>query len=269
MATASAVGSAFREWRRRRHLSQLELALSADVSSRHLSFIETGRSLPSREMVLHLTERLAVPLRQRNELLLMAGYAPAFSERPIDDPALGAAREAMQRLIAAHEPYPALAVDRHWNVVAANKATAPLSECVALHLRKPPVNVLRNSLHPEGLAPRIRNLRQWRAHLLSRLQRQIDLAPDPTLVSLLEELEGYRVPEDAPVAPEPGASPLVPMQLDIGVGTLSLISTTLVFGTPLDITLSELALEAFFPADPESATLLQQLAKRNAGPDRA
>ena len=269
MATTSAVGSAFREWRRHRHLSQLELALSADVSSRHLSFIETGRSLPSREMVLHLTERLSVPLRQRNELLLMAGYAPAFSERPIDDPALGAAREAMQRLIAAHEPYPALAVDRHWNVVAANKATAPLSDCVALHLRQQPVNVLRNSLHPEGLAPRIRNLRQWRAHLLSRLQRQIDLAPDPALVSLLEERKGYRVPEGAPPAPAPGASPLVPMQLDIGVGTLSLISTTLVFGTPLDITLSELALEAFFPADPESATLLQQLAKRNAGPDRA
>jgi transcriptional regulator with XRE-family HTH domain len=259
MATTSPVGSIFREWRRRRHVSQLDLALSADVSARHLSFVETGRSHPSREMVLHLAERLDIPLRQRNELLLVAGYAPAFPERPIEDPALAAAREAMERLLVAHEPYPAVAIDRHWNVVSANRAMAPLAECVGPRLRQPPINVLRNSLHPEGLAPKIRNLPDWRAHLLSRLRRQIDLAPDPALIELLKELLSYPVPEGAPPAVERRDSPLVPMQLEIGVGTLNLISTTMVFGTPLDVTLSELALEAFFPADPETAALLRRI----------
>jgi transcriptional regulator with XRE-family HTH domain len=260
MATTSPVGSIFREWRRRRRRSQLALALAADVSARHLSFVETGRSQPSREMVLHLAERLEIPLRQRNELLLAAGYAPAFPERPIEDPALAAARDAMERLLAAHEPYPAVAIDRHWNVVSANRATAPLAECVGPKLREPPINVLRNSLHPEGLAPRIRNLHEWRAHLLSRLRRQIDLAPDPTLVELLQELLGYPAGEGALPVPEPRDSPLVPMRLELGIGTLNLISTTMVFGTPLDITLSELALESFFPADAETAALLRRLA---------
>jgi transcriptional regulator with XRE-family HTH domain len=260
MPTTSPVGSIFREWRRRRHLSQLELALSADVSARHLSFVETGRAQPSRAMVLHLAERLGIPLREQNELLLAAGYAPAFPERPIADAALAAAREAMERLLAAQEPYPAVVIDRHWNVVSANRATAPLSECVGPKLRQPPINVLRNSLHPEGLAPRIRNLHEWRTHLLSRLRRQIDWAPDPALVELLNELLSYPAPAGAaPAAAQPD-SPLVTMQLDIGVGTLDLISTTLVFGTPLDITLSELALEAFFPADPETAALLRRIA---------
>ncbi len=260
MATTGPVGSMFREWRRRRQLSQLEFALSADISARHLSFVETGRAQPSREMVLRLAERLDIPLRQRNELLLAAGYAPAFPERPIDDPELAAAREAMERLLAAHEPYPAVVIDRHWNVVSANRATAPLGECVAPKLRQPPINVLRNSLHPEGLAPRIRNLLEWRRHLLSRLRRQLELAPDPALVELLKELLSYPVPEGATPVPERRDSPLVPMQLEIGIGTLKLISTTLVFGTPLDITLSELAFEAFFPADPETAALLRRLA---------
>jgi len=259
MASASPVGSIFREWRRRRHLSQLDLALSADISARHLSFVETGRSQPSREMVLHLAERLDVPLRQRNELLLAAGFAPAFPERPLDDPALAAAREAMERLLAAHEPYPALAIDRHWNVVAANRATEPLSACVAPKLREPPVNVLRNSLHPEGLAPKIANLPEWRAHLLSRLRHQIDAAPDPVLVALLQELLSYPVPEGAPAA-DPGNAPVVPMRLALPIGTLNLISTTMVFGTPLDVTLSELALEAFYPADAETGALLRRLA---------
>jgi transcriptional regulator with XRE-family HTH domain len=259
MASPSPVGSIFRDWRRRRHLSQLELALSADVSARHLSFVETGCSQPSREMVLHLAERLDVPLRQRNELLLAAGYAPAFPERPLADPALAAAREAMERLLSAHEPYPAVAIDRQWNAVAANKATAPLLDCVAPRLREPPVNVLRNSLHPDGLASKIGNFREWRAHLLSRLRHQIDAAPDPALVALLQELLSYPVPAVAPDA-DPGNAPVVPMRLHLPIGTLNLISTTMVFGTPLDVTLSELAFEAFYPADAETGALLRRLA---------
>ena len=259
MATPGPVGSIFRDWRRRRHLSQLELSLSADISARHLSFIETGRSQPSREMVLHLAERLDVPLRQRNELLLAAGYAPAFPERSIDDPALASAREAIERLLTAHEPYPAVAIDRHWNVVSANRATAPLIECVAPKLREPPVNVLRNSLHPEGLAPKIGNLPEWRAHLLSRLRRQIDLVGDPVLVELLSELLSYPLPKGADPPSEHLRSPVVPMRLRLPMGTLNLISTTMVFGTPLDVTLSELALETFFPADAETAALLRRL----------
>lgn len=260
MATLGPVGSILRDWRKRRRLSQLELALSADISARHLSFVETGRSQPSREMVLHLAQRLDVPLRQRNELLLAAGYAPAFSERRIDDPALAAPREAMERLVAGHEPFPALAIDRHWNVVLANRATAPLTACVAPKLREPPVNVLRNSLHPEGLAPKIGNLPEWRAHLLARLRHQIDLAGDPGLVGLLTELLSYPVPTGAASSSEPTGSPVVPMCLHLPIGTLNLISTTMVFGTPLDVTLSELALETFFPADPETAALLRRLA---------
>lgn len=265
--TTSPIGDLVREWRRRRHLSQLDCALKADISARHLSFVETGRARPSREMVLHLAERLDVPLRQRNALLLAAGYAPAFAERPFGDPALAAARAALERLLAAHEPYPALLIDRHWNLAAANRAAAPLVACVAPALREPPINVLRNSLHPDGLAPKIANLPEWRAHLLGRLRRQIDLTGDPFLVELSRELEGYPVPgrPDARWAEHGDPQVLVPLRLTLPAGTLDLISTTMVFGTPLDVTLSELALETFFPADAATAAALRQMAESASG----
>jgi transcriptional regulator with XRE-family HTH domain len=265
MATATRpVGDLFREWRQRRRISQLDLALKADVSARHLSFVETGRSQPSREMVMHLAEQLDIPLRERNGLLLAAGYAPAFQERPLEDPALAGARQAVERVLAGHEPYPALAVDRHWTLVAANRVVAPLMAGAAPSLLQPPVNVLRLSLHPEGVAPRIANLRQWRAHLLARLQRQIDVSGDRVLAELIDELRGYPTPTglgDERHGSELGdAGVLVPLRLVTPAGVLDFISTTTVFGTPLEITLSELALEAFFPAEAAAAAFLREVA---------
>jgi transcriptional regulator with XRE-family HTH domain len=258
---ARPVGEHLREWRQRRRLSQLDLALEAEISTKHLSFLETGRATPSRDMVLHLAERLEVPLRERNVLLLSAGYAPVFSERSLEDPALGAARKAVDLVLAGHEPYPALAIDRHWTLITANKAVAPLLAGVDASLRKPPINVLRLSLHPEGLAPRIVNLHEWRAHLLERLRRQIDVSADPILVDLLQELRGFPAPRTrAGVKPEKGADyagVAVPFRLATDSGVLSFFSTTTVFGTPVDVTLSELALESFFPADAETATRLR------------
>jgi transcriptional regulator with XRE-family HTH domain len=246
------VGTMLRDWRRRRRLSQLDLACEADISSRHLSFLETGRSQPSREMVLHLAERLDVPLRERNTLLLAAGYAPVFEERPLGDPTLQAARRVVDLVLAGHEPFPAIAVDRHWTLVASNRAVSPLLAGIEPSLLEPPVNVLRLGLHPRGLAPRIANLHEWRSHLLARLRRQIDVSADPVLVDLLNELSGYPVPhrEKQQMADATDfAGVAVPMQLATEDGILSFLSTTTVFGTPVDITLSELALESFFPAD--------------------
>src|SRR6185312_1592198 len=188
------VGEHLREWRQRRHLSQLDLAVEAEISSRHLSFVETGRALPSREMVLHLAEQLEIPLRERNVLLVAAGFAPVFVERSLDDPALQAARKAVDLVLAGHEPYPALAVDRHWTLVAANRAVGRLIGGADASLLQPPVNVLRLSLHPKGLAPRIANLPEWRAHLLARLRRQVEVSADPVLAELMRELSAYPVP---------------------------------------------------------------------------
>jgi transcriptional regulator with XRE-family HTH domain len=259
------VGSLLREWRQRRRMSQLELALGADVSARHVSFVETGRSVPSREMLLHLAERLEVPLRERNALLLSAGYAPAFRERSLSDPALAAARQAVERVLAGHEPYPALAVDRYWSLLASNQAAARLLAGVSPALLQPPVNVLRLSLHPDGMAPRIANLAEWRAHLLARLGHQVDLTADPVLVDLVNELRAYPVPEGGePEAPGPevaASSVLVPLRLATPVGMLSFISTTTVFGTPVEVTLQELALETFFPADAVTAAHLRGFAE--------
>lgn len=258
-------GTLLREWRQRRRLSQLALALDADVSQRHLSFVESGRAQPSRAMVLRLAERMHVPLRDRNRLLLAAGYAPTFAERPLSDPALAPAREAVERVLAGHEPYPALAVDRHWTLVAANRAVAPLLDGIAAELLAPPVNVLRLSLHPGGLAPRIVNLAEWRAHLLERLAQQVAASADATLIALHEELSSLQVPSPTPraaVAPTAdrapaGAGVFVPLQLETGDGVLTLLSTTTVFGTPIDVTLAELALECFFPADDVTAERLR------------
>lgn len=263
MNSARPVGEVLREWRQRRRLSQLDLALDADISTRHLSFMETGRSLPSRDMVLRLAERLDMPLRERNALLVAAGYAPMFSERSLDDPLLQPARKAMELVLAGHEPYPALAIDRHWHLVTSNRAVPPLLAGIDPSLLQPPVNVLRLSLHPGGLAPRIANYAQWRAHLFERLRRQIEVSGDPFLVKLLNELDAYPAPATA-AAQAGGAHEfggvVVPFRLATEAGILSFISTTTVFGTPVDVTLSELALESFFPADAATAEVLRQLA---------
>jgi transcriptional regulator with XRE-family HTH domain len=251
------VGDLLREWRQRRRLSQLELAGDAGISVKHLSFLETGRAQPSREMVMRLSERLQVPLRERNSLLLAAGFAPLYRERPLEDPALAAARAAIDAVLAGHEPYPALAVDRHWTMVAANRAVAPLIEGVDPALLAPPVNVLRLSLHPQGVAPRIVNLAQWRAHLFERLHRQIEVSADPVLIALERELRSYPAPDDAATPPPNFAGVVVPLQFDTPAGVLSFLSTTTVFGTPVDITLSELAIESFFPADSATAEALR------------
>lgn len=251
------VGALLREWRQRRRLSQLDLASDAEISTRHLSFLETGRALPSRDMVLHLSERLEIPLRERNLLLVAAGYAPTFQERSLADPALHAARAVMERVLAAHAPNPAIAIDRHWTLVAANRSVPPLLAGVGADLLKPPVNVLRLSLHPQGLAPRVVNFAEWRAHLLDRLGRQVDISADGVLVELLKELRAY------PAPPRPhqanGVGVVVPFRLRHGDRVLSFLSTTTVFGTPVEITLSELALESFFPADAETAEALKGL----------
>ena len=264
-ATAAlATGDYLRTWRQRRHMSQLALALEAEISQRHLSFLESGRSAPSREMLLHLAERLDMPLRERNAMLLAAGFAPVYAERTLEDPAMVAARGAIELVLKGHEPFPALAIDRHWNLLAANAALGPMLAGVAdRSLLEPPINVLRLSLHPEGLAPRIANLVEWRAHLLDRLRRQIAVTSDPVLADLLQELSAYPV-NDTLAALDAGpptdhGGVLVPLQLVTEAGLLSLISTTTVFGTPRDITLSELALEAFFPANAETAAILRRL----------
>ena len=259
------VGNLLRDWRRRRRLSQLDLACEAEISSRHLSFLETGRAQPSREMVLHLAEQLDIPLRERNALLVAAGFAPVFRERSLDDPTLQAARRAIDLVLAGHEPYPALAIDRHWTLVTANRVVQPLLADVDPALLAPPVNVLRISLHPQGLAPRIVNLAEWRAHLLARLRRQLDASADPVLADLLNELSDYPVKSEESYQPQIGtdyAGVLVPLQMATAFGTLSFFSTTTVFGTPVDITLSELALESFFPADAATSEILNRLFKR-------
>ena len=259
-------GDHLRTWRQQRHLSQLELADEADISTRHVSFMETGRTNPSRDMVLRLCERLAVPLRERNALLVAAGYAPMYRERALDDPALAAARQAVELVLKGHEPCPAIALDRCWNVVATNRAAqALLSAHVAPELLAPPVNVFRLSLHPEGLAPRIANLAQWRAHLFERLRQQIQATADPALIALQAELREYPEPPGAQSTVLPGEmlGVVMPFCFESRHGMLSLISTTTIFGTPVDVTLQELAVESFFPADEFTAQVLRDMAAQN------
>ena len=250
-ATASPprVGALLRDWRLRRRLSQLDLSLEAGVSARHLSFVETGRSRPSPEMVLHLADQLDVPLRDRNQLLLAAGYAPVYGQRGLDEPEMGPVREALEQVLAGHDPYPAVVVDRHWGLVAGNRAVALLTEGVAAHLLEPPVNVLRASLHPEGAAPRIVNLGEWRAHLLERLGRQAVSSGDPALAALHEELAAYPGGDPSPPHDPAAGEIAVPLRLRRGDRELAFISTITTFGTATDITVSELAIESFFPAD--------------------
>jgi len=264
MHTARPVGDFLREWRQRRRMSQLDLALDAEISTRHLSFMETGRASPSREMVLRLAERLDIPLRDRNALLVAAGFAPLFPERSLDDPQLAPARKAMELVLAGHEPYPALAIDRHWNMIAHNKTVPLLLAGVDPALLAPPVNVLRLSLHLQGLAPRIVNYWEWRNHLFDRLRHQIGISADPVLVDLMHELSAYAPPHDAAPHAQSGshayAGVVIPLQFATAAGVLSFIGTTTVFGTPVDVTLSELALETFFPADAATGEILRRMA---------
>jgi transcriptional regulator with XRE-family HTH domain len=261
VAERAPIGLLLREWRERRRLSQLELALGSAVSARHLSFIETGRSRPSREMVLHLAERLEVPLRERNRLLLAAGYAPVFSQRTLSDEEMAPVREALERFLAAHEPYPAIVLDRLRNLVAMNEAVGVLTEGVAPHLLEPPANALRIALHPEGMAPQIVNLEEWSGHLLQRLRRETAVSADAELERLYAELAGYpnvnvTVELKAAETPSP-ADVVLPLLLRRRGRELSFFSTIAVFGTALDVTLAELMLEAFYPADEQTAALLR------------
>jgi transcriptional regulator with XRE-family HTH domain len=251
------VGDHLRAWRQRRRLSQLDLALDAEISTRHLSFLETGRAQPSREMVLHLADQLEIPLRERNVILVAAGFAPIFPERRLDDPALAAARRAVDVILKGHEPYPALVVDLRWNLVAMNAAVPQLLEGVDPALLADAVNVMRLALHPKGLAPRIANLAEWRRHLLERLGRQVEITADPGLVALVEELSAFPVPPATDRRLEDLGDIAVPLQLMVGERLMSFFSTTTVFGTAVDITLSELTLETFFPADEATAQALR------------
>ena len=255
LKTEASLADQLRGWRQLRRMSQMDLSLEAGISTRHLSFIESGRSRPSREMVLRLAERLDVPLRSRNALLLAAGFAPAYAERTLDDPALAPAKRAIDSILKGHEPFPALAVDRHWTLVASNDAVPPLLTGVADALLLPPVNVLRLSLHPQGLAPRIINSAEWRSHLLQRLEEQCIASGDAKLAALRDELLTYPAPAAAGDRRD-FAGLIVPLILDVGGQELSFLSTTTIFGTPTEVTLSELAIESFFPADDKTAAAL-------------
>jgi transcriptional regulator with XRE-family HTH domain len=250
------VGEQLRGWRERRRLSQLELAIEADVSTRHLSFVETGRSRPSRDMVLHLAERLEVPLRERNQLLLAAGYAPAFQENALDSASLKPVAAAVRQILAGHEPYPAVVVNARSELLDANSAVGLFLGDVAPHILVPPVNVLRVALHPDGMAPHIVNLPVWRSHLLERLRRQIATTGDPALHDLLDEVSGYPGGEH-PDGLDAGASVALPLVYRHAGRELTFVSTLATFGAPLDVTVSELAIEAFYPADDETAAVLR------------
>ncbi|MFG2803322.1 helix-turn-helix domain-containing protein [Streptomyces pseudovenezuelae] len=256
------VGPLLRAWREQRRVSQLELALRADSSARHISFVETGRSRPSEEMVLRLAEHLEVPVRERNALLLAAGYAPRFPETPMDDPALDAVREGIERLIQGYEPYPALVFDASYHVVAANRGIMMLLDGIPESLLRPPLNTMRLTLHPQGLAPRIRNLREWRGHLLEQMRRQIALRRSEQLRELYEEVAAYPVPgpegaDDGPAEPVPYFA--LPMRIEHEGRTLSFVSSTSTFNTPMDVTVAELAIETFLPADPATVKYLHTL----------
>jgi len=246
-------GDLIREWRQRRRLSQLDLAIAANVSSRHLSFVETGRSRPTSEMILHLAEHLDVPLRDRNALLLAGGFAPAYPERGLAEPELQAVRDALKRVLDGHEPYPAAVVNRWWELVGANAGIALFTGDVSPELLEPPVNVLRLSLHPDGMAQRIANLPEWRAHLLARLHRQAEATGDPRLFTLYAELEAY---PGGRATPPDRADVVVPLRFRAAGAELSFLSITAVIGTPMDVTVEELAIESFYPADRQTAKAL-------------
>lgn len=252
-------GDLLRKWRRHRRLSQLDLACGTEISTRHLSFMESGRSQPSRDMIMRLSEYLDIPLRERNQLLAAAGFAPMYRECAIEEPEFAVVLDSIRLLLKGLDHYPALAIDRHWNLIESNQAAQRLLAQLVPQWLKPPINVLRVSLHPDGLAPHIRNLPVWRAHLLDRLRRQIDATDDPVLGALWEELRGY--PGGIAAGHDIAADGVaVPLKLELGGTVLSMLSATTVFGAPMDITLAELALEAFVPADEATAHALRDMA---------
>jgi transcriptional regulator with XRE-family HTH domain len=260
MATSGgpSAGALLRRWRHRRNLSQLEMAARSAISARHLSFIETGRAQPSRQMVLHLAEHLDVPLRERNHLLLAAGFAPVFGEHSLNESEMAPVREALERFLSAHEPYPALVVDRHWNIVVANRGVAYVTRPVAAELLAPPANALRIALHPRGLAPRISNLAEWSSYLLTRLRRDIEATHDADLEALYDELTAYpgvTTEHDHATSTNPNDIMLM-HELHLDDTKLTFFSTMTTFGTPRDLTLEELTIEAFYPADPSTAKAL-------------
>jgi transcriptional regulator with XRE-family HTH domain len=258
-ATKQGAGELLREWRNKRRMSQLDLALEANVSARHLSFVETGRAAPSRQMVLTLAEHLQVPLREQNALLLAAGYAPAYTEMNLEDQQMSPVRDALDSILKAHEPYPAVIVDRQWEIVLSNGPARMLLEGVSDDLLSPPLNALRITLHPDGLAPRVLNFAEWSGHLLTRLRRQALLSQDPALAELERELLGYPGVEQSTGIAEPEEMLFVPLRLRLPDGTvLSMFSTLATFGTALDITLEELSIEAFFPADEATKDYLKR-----------
>ena len=258
ISSSAGVGPLLRDWRTRRRLSQMELALDAEVSARHLSFVETGRSKPSRALVLQLADHLDVPLREQNALLLAAGYAPAYGQRALGEEAMAPVRDALDRLLKGHEPFPAVAVDRQWELVGANApALALLSDGVAPELLEPPANTLRVSLHPDGLAPRIANLAEYSSHLLHLVQHEAAATGDPALVSLWEELAAYPGVDASPRVHDPADSLFIPLRLRAADGSEARFFSTIArFGTALDVTVAELAIESFFPADDETAARL-------------
>jgi transcriptional regulator with XRE-family HTH domain len=259
VSVRSGVGPLLRDWRRRRRRSQLDLALDAGVSARHVSFVESGRSRPSAEMVVRLAEQLEVPLRDRNELLLAAGYAPLYGERPLDDPDMTPVRDALELVLRGHEPYPAAVVDRWWEMVAANSGIALLTEGVAPELLEPPVNVMRVALHPDGMAPRIVNFAEWSGHLMHRLQRRTAITGDAELARLHAELAGYPGVQCEPPRSDTAAEIALPLRLRRGRDELTFLCTQTTFGTAVDVTLAELSLEAFYPADSTTARVLDEL----------
>lgn len=264
-ARPAKAGELLREWRQRRNLSQLALAGDAAVSTRYLSFIETGRARPSREMVTHLTDFLEVPLRERNAILIAAGYAPIFGERPLEDSAMSNVREAIEHFLAAHEPYPAIVVDQHWNMCAANRAVRVFTDGVPDDLLEPPANVFRIALHPDGMAPRIVNLDEWSGHIMRRLRRHALVTGDPTITALYQELSTYPgIQLEPPTSDGTQLEPILLHRfiLDGPGAELSLFSTVTTFGTVNDITLAELSIEAFYPADEGTRSALQALANR-------
>lgn len=258
---AERAGDVLREWRRRRHLSQLEMSCTSAVSTRHLSFIENGRTRPSREMLLHLADRLEMPLRERNRLLLAAGYAPLFGERSLDAPEMAPVREAVERFLTAHEPYPAAVHDQRWNLVSANRGMELLVAGIDPALLAPPANVLRATLHPDGLARHIANFSEWSSHLLRRLEREISITGDPQLAALYDEFLSYPgvYREDAPLPSDPSRDIVVSLRIRHEGGELGFFSTVTSFGTPLDATVADLTIEAFYPADRETASRLSHL----------
>lgn len=249
------VGELLREWRHRRRLSQLDLALRAEVSTRHVSFVETGRTIPSSAMVLHLAEQLGVPLRERNRLLVAAGHAPVFRQRPLADPDMAKAREAVTAVLRAHEPYPALVVDRRWNLLFANSAVDVFLDGVDPALLEPPVNMMRLGLHPDGFSPRLRNLPQVRAFLLPRLARQVAQTGDPELSALYEEVVSYG--SESVLPPPDPTDVAMPVRIHHHGVELCFFNTITTFGAPFDVTLEEIAVEAYLPADDETARFLQ------------